>query len=174
MPSIRSLTIKQENFCNYYVECGNASDAYRRAYSCNKMKDETVNKRSSELLKNGYITGRVNELQSELKKKSDITKEEALKVLADIVRVKVTDIISVKGNTVIVADISAIPTTMHAAIQSIKETKHGIEIRFYSKLAAIDRLSKMLGWDEPIKIDASVAPDVPLTADQAKAIIDKL
>ncbi|WFE87228.1 terminase small subunit [Parabacteroides chongii] len=24
------LTIKQENFCNYYLECGNASEAYRR------------------------------------------------------------------------------------------------------------------------------------------------
>ncbi|WFE85066.1 terminase small subunit [Parabacteroides chongii] len=45
------LTIKQENFCNYYLECGNASEAYRRAYSCSKMKDESVNSRAYELLK---------------------------------------------------------------------------------------------------------------------------
>jgi phage terminase small subunit len=26
------LTIKQEKFCNKYLECGNASEAYRYAY----------------------------------------------------------------------------------------------------------------------------------------------
>ena len=43
---MKGLTIKQENFCNYYIESGNASDAYRRAYSCEKMKDETVNRKA--------------------------------------------------------------------------------------------------------------------------------
>lgn len=48
------LRPKQENFCNYYVECGNQSEAYRRAYpSSLKWKDETVWKRASELLKMG-------------------------------------------------------------------------------------------------------------------------
>ena len=35
----------------------------------------------------------------------------------------------------------------------IKKTKGGIEVRFYDKIQAIDRLSKLLGWDEPSKID---------------------
>lgn len=60
------LTVKQENFCNYYIETGNASEAYRCAYSCSNMKDETVNKRASELLNSGEITGRVKQLQSAL------------------------------------------------------------------------------------------------------------
>ena len=60
------LRPKQENFCNYYVECGNQSEAYRRAYpSSLKWKDETVWKRASELLKNGEVLGRVTELQTE-------------------------------------------------------------------------------------------------------------
>ena len=36
------LSIKQENFCNYYLECGNASEAYRRAYSCNSKSDKAI------------------------------------------------------------------------------------------------------------------------------------
>ena len=68
------LSVKQENFCNYYIECGNASEAYRRAYSCSNMKDESINRKAIELLNNGKITARVKELQEELKKKSDITK----------------------------------------------------------------------------------------------------
>ena len=35
----RPLTLKQENFCQYYVDIeGNASEAYRMAYNASKMK----------------------------------------------------------------------------------------------------------------------------------------
>ena len=44
-----SLTIKQENFCQVYVETGNASEAYRRAYDAKNMKSETVRRTAKEL-----------------------------------------------------------------------------------------------------------------------------
>jgi hypothetical protein len=31
--------------------------------------------------------------------------------------------------------------------------KGGIEIKLYDKISAIDRLSKMLGWDDPFRVD---------------------
>ncbi|HHD7737785.1 TPA: terminase small subunit [Providencia rettgeri] len=69
-----SLTLKQEAFCQAYIENkGNASEAYRAAYAAGKMKSETVNKRASELLANGEITGRVAELQQEHRTKHDVT-----------------------------------------------------------------------------------------------------
>ena len=40
------LSVKQENFCNFYLESGNASEAYRRAYNCLKMKPETINSKA--------------------------------------------------------------------------------------------------------------------------------
>lgn len=58
-----ALTQKQEAFCLAYIETGNASEAYRRAYDAEKMKPETVTKRASELLSNGEVTGRVEQLQ---------------------------------------------------------------------------------------------------------------
>lgn len=80
------LTIKQENFCNYYIESGNASDAYRRAYNCLKMKDVTINRSSFDLLNNNNkITARVAKLQAEQKANSDITKESNLAVLKSII-----------------------------------------------------------------------------------------
>ena len=41
---------------------------------------------------------------------------------------------------------------------SIKKVKGGIEVRFLDKIAAIDRLSRMLGWDEAttVKVQGSV------------------
>lgn len=58
-----SLTIKQENFCLKFIECGNASEAYRHAYNAEKMKPETVNVKASELMSNGKVTVRVDELR---------------------------------------------------------------------------------------------------------------
>ncbi len=69
------LTIKQEKFCNLYIELGNASEAYRQSYNCEKMKPESVNIKAFELLNNGKITLRIEELRSELAKRHDITKD---------------------------------------------------------------------------------------------------
>lgn len=77
-----SLTLKQEAFCQAYIENkGNASEAYRTAYAAGKMKAETVNKRAYELMANGEITGRVAELQQEHRTKHDITVSDLLKEL---------------------------------------------------------------------------------------------
>ena len=44
------LTIKQEAFARAYVETGNASEAYRRAYNAENMKQESIAVRACELL----------------------------------------------------------------------------------------------------------------------------
>lgn len=58
-----ALTIKQESFCQKYVETGNASESYRHAYNAGGMKPETVHKRASELFGNGAVTGRLADLR---------------------------------------------------------------------------------------------------------------
>ena len=57
-----TLTVKQEKFCQSYIETGNASEAYRQAYSASKMKPETVNRTAKELLDHPKITARINTL----------------------------------------------------------------------------------------------------------------
>lgn len=69
-----SLTAKQEAFARYFVETGNASEAYRKAYQVGaSTKPETVHKRASELLANGDVTGRVSQMQGKAAKKAEIT-----------------------------------------------------------------------------------------------------
>lgn len=146
------LTPKQEAFCNYYVETGNASEAYRRAYNAEKMKFESVNRKAVELLNNGKITARVKELQRELQIRSDITKDEAIKELSNIVRNRVTNVLSASGGRIRIKNLNDLPDEVVSVIASIKKIKGGIEVKFHDKIAAIDRLSKMLGWDVPSKI----------------------
>lgn len=47
---------------NRPTEAGNASEAYRRAYDAGKMKAATVNRKAKELMDNGKITARIEEL----------------------------------------------------------------------------------------------------------------
>jgi phage terminase small subunit len=58
------LTQKQESFCLTYIETGNASEAYRRAYSVENMKPETVNRNAKALMDSSKISTRVAELQA--------------------------------------------------------------------------------------------------------------
>jgi phage terminase small subunit len=58
------MTPKQEKFCQLYVETGNASAAYRGAYDATGMLPATVNKRASELLADGDITGSIDALRA--------------------------------------------------------------------------------------------------------------
>lgn len=54
-----TLTAKQEAFCQAIVSGMSQADAYRAAYSAGSMKPETVQKRASELMRNGEVAGRV-------------------------------------------------------------------------------------------------------------------
>lgn len=67
------LTPKQENFCLAYLETGNASESYRRAYSATNMKENTITKRALELLEYGKIKGRLEELRMPIIERHNVT-----------------------------------------------------------------------------------------------------
>lgn len=69
----RRLTPKQEKFARLYVELGNASEAYRGAYSASKMKPETVNHRAFDLLQNGKIAAMVDQLRASHLERHEVT-----------------------------------------------------------------------------------------------------
>lgn len=68
-----ALTIKQETFCQAYIETGNASKAYRKAYASDNMKPETINRNAKALLDNSKIAARVGDLQGEIKQRHNVT-----------------------------------------------------------------------------------------------------
>lgn len=68
-----ALTPKQETFCLAYIEIGNASEAYRQAYNAMNMKPETISVKASELIKNGKVAVRINELQTTHRERHNVT-----------------------------------------------------------------------------------------------------
>ena len=73
-----SLTIKQEIFVQRLIEGNSQREAYKFAYDAENMKDETIDKRASELFSKGEIKGRYEELLNEHKQKALYTREEAV------------------------------------------------------------------------------------------------
>ncbi len=67
------LTLKQERFVHSYIETGNASEAYRRAYNCENMKPETIKRNAHALLGNNNITTTVNREKARIAKACQVT-----------------------------------------------------------------------------------------------------
>lgn len=68
------MTPKQEAFAMKYVECGNASEAYRHAYDVGEdTKAETVWKEGHLLLADPKVSPRVMELQEDARERHGVT-----------------------------------------------------------------------------------------------------
>lgn len=77
-----ALTPKQEKFCQVYLETGNATEAYRQAYT-GKGKPATLNREAKRLLDNTKIATRLAELQEETKQRHDVTVDSLIKELEE-------------------------------------------------------------------------------------------
>lgn len=74
-----ALTKKQEMFCQEVVKQPTYSAAYRIAYDASGMSDESVNVKASELMKDGKITVRVQQLKLKVEDKMIYTLEQSMK-----------------------------------------------------------------------------------------------
>lgn len=69
------LTPKQEAFCLAYIEIGNASDAYRKAYASENMKPTTINRNAKALMDDSKIATRIAALRDKVEAKTFLTIE---------------------------------------------------------------------------------------------------
>ena len=77
-----SLTPKQERFAQLVAEGKTQADAYRGAFDVGvNTKAETIQKRASELMSSGAVSGRVDELRKPIIEAVGITLESHLKDL---------------------------------------------------------------------------------------------
>ena len=77
------LTPKQENFCLAYLETGNASEAYRRAYDAAAMSMNALNREACLMLDNPKIAQRISELREPILKRHAITVDDLLAELEE-------------------------------------------------------------------------------------------
>jgi hypothetical protein len=67
------LTLKQEAFCQAYIETGNATEAYRRAFGEKDWAEGALHVQASKLLSTPKVNLRVKTLQAKAVERHDIT-----------------------------------------------------------------------------------------------------
>lgn len=78
-----ALTQKQENFCRIFVETGNASEAYRRAYNPKTMKAKGIATKASALYTREDIRGRIDEIRAKVEDEGILTFREIQTMLSE-------------------------------------------------------------------------------------------
>ena len=123
---MRRLTAKQQAFCLAYIETGNASAAYRRAYVTSRMKSQTIHCAAWRLLHTAKVAKAIAGLQKSHRRRHGVTVD-ALTTELDEARLLAIE----KGQSA-----AAVSATM------AKAKLHGLPLaRPEGKLAPLDELS---------------------------------
>ena len=86
-----NLTPKQEKFWRKYMKCGCATEAYRSAYNCKKMKPETVHRCAKELLDNPKIATRIKEFSDKKAEELEVTVESLAAEYDNLIKLALKD-----------------------------------------------------------------------------------
>jgi phage terminase small subunit len=92
----RKLTPKQHAFVLGYLETGNASEAYRRAYDVRNMLPSTVNEKACLMLKDVRIRARVDDLQQQSAQAAVMDRAATLRLITEIATADATQLVEVQ------------------------------------------------------------------------------
>lgn len=165
------LTKNQEEFCKKYVELGDQSAAYAASYKASNMSKKTINEEASRLMRNPNVTARVEELEAIAKKVADkkfsITAETMLRHLDILRNARIDDYVTLLSEKIQVGyddekdepiwseklvvswkPFSELTKEQLMCIESIKETRYGIELKLHGKEWTIEKINKHIGFYE--------------------------
>ena len=84
---MKELTIKQKAFCDYYIECGNATEAAKRAGYSERIANRIASENLSKPVISQYIHYRLDKIEDARVAKGD----EVLKFFSSVMRGEVKD-----------------------------------------------------------------------------------
>jgi phage terminase small subunit len=135
------LTIKQNKFCEVYVNTSSPSKAYKAAYDVSPTTQmNVISVKASELLQNGNVKVRIQELKQEVAARNYITRQDIAEGYLEIIN-------AWKG-LMNLASKDKLSKEQKQKFYLLKEMVKGSDYR-----GAFDSLAKMFGLNEPDKID---------------------
>lgn len=190
---ITGLTMKEKTFCREYIYDWNATRSYIAAYpSITNYNSAGV--LAHRLLRKVKVQKYIEDIQADLEKTAGISR---MKILNEHMKLAFSSIGDLH-NTWIErrrfeelsetekACISEISTQIKNVIQDVNGTPVPMQVEFvkiklYDKQKALDSISKMLGYDAPVKTELTgkdgkplIPPARILTKKEAKELLDKL
>ena len=179
------LTPKQDAFVRAYLETGNSSQAYRRAYDISpSTKPGTVDKRAFELMRHPKVARRLSEEQAKIAKRHELTIDRIAAEFATIAFADPGQFFEWGPDGVKVKPKESLTPEQRRAIgelsQTVTEAGGTIRVKLHDKLAALQALGKHLGF---FREDAAAAASeaaagvsraaLAVTAQSIRALVDQ-
>ncbi|SPY23629.1 Terminase small subunit [Odoribacter splanchnicus] len=155
-PKCEKLTAKQEKFCYEYCIDYNATQAAIRAgYS-----QDTASVIGFENLRKPNIKNRISEMQNNLAETAGIS---ALRILKEHERIAFSNAGQLRDGWISLKDFEQLPDSVKACIQEISTKtikryigdgpveEEYVKVKLYDKQKSLDSISRMLGFDAPVK-----------------------
>ena len=141
------LTAKQESFVVAYVETGNASEAYRRAYDTGRMRPATINRNAHALVRHSKVAARIQELRGEVFDSARVQAKDVLRRLCAIAFADVTSCLKYHADGSLQLDPAALlKGPAGAAVQEVVVKSDGtVKLKLASRTQALGLLAKHLG-----------------------------
>lgn len=130
------LTDKMRLFCAFYLKYFNATKAYQKAYECDYASAAVG---ASRLLRKAKINEYIQGMKEDLRQKMLMEQEDLIQKYIDVVNADINDFMVITEEGVC----GVRPEMDGTLVQSIKNTKYGVEVRMPDKLRAMDRLKKI-------------------------------
>jgi len=174
------LTQKQERFVQELIKGKSQREAYRIAYpSSKKWKDNVVDVKASELLKNGKVKVRYEELLGKVIKRAEekaiITAEEIIKEIASIAKDDIGNYLEFKTvKTVVGYDEEGEPIIDYRTVVELKDSKDidtknisevsigrggMFKFKMYCRDTALYKLAEIFGLNELAKAKQKLAEE---------------
>lgn len=167
----KKLTYKEEAACQVYLETGNKTEAYRRVYKSDKMKPHVMNIKACQLFERDKVKIRVGELQGVAEKiakeKFGVTSEEILRHLNILRKARIDEYVRLEYEmvnsgqkddndepimeerpVVFFKAFSELTEEQLMCIESIKQTRYGIELKLHGVEWTIEKINKHIGFYE--------------------------
>lgn len=105
------------------------------------------------MLKNAKVVEYLESSRKEVEEIAQFTKSDMLIFLRDALTLDPTIIFSkLNEKKIAINDLKKLPGNVRVLIKTIKPTKYGLEVAFFSKERAVEIINRMLGYNEPDKI----------------------
>ena len=147
---MKPLTLKQEKFCIEVLRAPTQSEAYRRAYDAVNTSVKICTEEASKLMSKPNIAQRVEELRKiraeELEKELKIDATTLLRDLNNLRQAKVSDYVKLDGTELVFKSFDELTPDQLKCIESIRNTKYGIELKLHGKEWTTTSIAKHIGF----------------------------
>ncbi len=141
------LTGKQESFVVAYVETGNASEAYRRAYDTGRMRPATINRNAHALVRHSKVAARIQELRGEAFDSARVEAKDVVRRLCAIAFADVASCLRYREDGRLQLDaLALLQGPAGAAVQEVVVRPDGsVKLKLANRTQALAILAKHLG-----------------------------